>query len=137
MSICLPLNGSLPRIQPQSGAGLVLIAEDDVATRDAVVAMLEELGITDVVTAFNGEQVFEALQKRTFGTLLLDLMMPKVDGYEVLRELRAGTYPRPERVIVMSAHAQPAELDGLLDLGADAFMPKPFTLTDLEKVLGI
>ena len=70
-----------------------------------------------------------------FGTILLDLMMPKVDGYEVLRELRKGNYKRPDRVIVMSAHAQPAELEGLIALGADAFMPKPFTLTDLEEVL--
>lgn len=114
---------------------MVLIAEDDAATLDAVVAMLEELGITDVVTAFNGEQALEALQKRKFGVLLLDLMMPKIDGYEVLRELRKGTYQRPDRVIVMSAHAQPAELDGIIALGADAFMPKPFTMDDLEKVL--
>ncbi|MBT4125542.1 MAG: response regulator [Chloroflexi bacterium] len=113
----------------------MLIAEDDAATRDAVIAMLEELGITEVVTAFNGEQALKALEEQKFGTLLLDLMMPKVDGYEVLRELRKGNYKRPDRVIVMSAHAQPAELDGLMALGADAFMPKPFTLTDLEKIL--
>jgi CheY-like chemotaxis protein len=118
-----------------SGAEYLLIAEDDAATRDAVIAMLEELGITDVVTAFNGEQALKALDERKFGTLLLDLMMPKVDGYEVLRELRKGNHQRPDRVIVMSAHAQPAELDGLMALGADAFMPKPFTLTDLENIL--
>ena len=104
----------------------MLIAEDDVSTRDAVVAMLEELGITGVVTVFSGEQALEALKERKFGTLLLDLMMPKVDGYKVLRELRKGNYNRPDKVIVMSAHAQPGELDDLFDLGADAFMPKPF-----------
>ncbi len=113
----------------------MLIAEDDAATRDAVVAMLEELGITDVVTARNGEQALKALEERKFTVLFLDLMMPKVDGYEVLRELRRGAYNRPDRVIVMSAHAQPTELDGLLALGADEFMPKPFTLTDLERIL--
>ena len=105
------------------------------STRDAVVAMLEELGITDVVTAANGEQALQALEERQFSVLLLDLMMPKIDGYEVLRELRQGNYRRPDRVIVMSAHAQPAELDGLMALGADAFMPKPFTITDLEEIL--
>jgi CheY-like chemotaxis protein len=112
----------------------VLVAEDDAATRDAVVAMLEVLGITDVVTAINGEQALEALQKRKFSVLLLDLMMPIVDGYEVLRELHKGTYQRPDRVIVMSAHAQPSELDGIIALGADAFMPKPFSFDDFEKI---
>jgi len=113
----------------------VLIAEDDAATRDAVVAMLEELGIIDVVTARNGEQALIEMEHRQFGVLLLDLMMPIIDGYEVLRELRKGKYKRPDRIIVMSAHAQPAELDGLLALGADSFMPKPFMMNDLEKVL--
>jgi len=97
--------------------------------------MLEELGITDVVTVYNGELALKAIEEPKFGVLLLDLMMPKVDGYEVLRALRTGKYQRPDRVIVMSAHAQPAELDGLIALGADAFMPKPFTLDDLEKIL--
>ncbi len=119
----------------RSGAGHGLIAEDDASTRDAVDAMLEELGITDDVTAHNGEQALKVLEERQFGTLLLDLMMPKIDGYKILKELRKVNYNRPDRVIVMSAHAQPAELDGLMALGADIFMPKPFTMTDLEGVL--
>lgn len=114
----------------------MLVAEDGISTREAIVAMLEELGITDVVTVINGEQALKALEERRFGTLLLDLMMPKIDGYEVLRELRKGNYQPPDRVIVMSAHALPGELDGLISLGADVFMPKPFTLTDLERALG-
>ena len=62
--------------------------------------------------------------------------MPKVDGYEVLRALRDGTCKRPDRVIVMSAHTQPAELDGIVAPGArDVFMPKPFSLEELESIL--
>ena len=112
---------------------LVLVVEDDTATRDAVVAMLDELGVTEIETANDGQQALELLEQRKFGTLLLDLMMPRVDGYEVLRALRNGTSERPDRVIVMSAHARPEELDGLTALGAVAFMPKPFNLADLEK----
>jgi len=48
----------------------MLIAEDDAATRDAVVAMLEELGITDVVTVFNGEQALEVLRERASVSLI-------------------------------------------------------------------
>ena len=114
---------------------LVLVVEDDAETRDAVIAMLEELGVTDVETANDGEKALEALEHRKFRTLLLDLMLPRVDGYEVLRALRNGTHERPDRVIVMSAHALPTELNGLIALGSYAFMPKPFTLADLEKAL--
>ena len=113
----------------------MLVAEDDAATREAVVAMLEELDIADVETASDGEQTLEALDRRKFGVLLLDLMMPRVDGYEVLRALRNGISQRPDRVVVMSAHARSTELDGIIALGADAFMPKPFTLADLEKTI--
>ena len=113
----------------------MLVVEDDSATRDAVVAMLEELGVTEIETANDGEQALEALERRKFGTLILDLMMPRVDGYEVLRALRNGTHQRPDRVIVMSAHVNPADLDGLIALGADVLMPKPFTLTDLETAI--
>ena len=74
-------------------------------------------------------------EERQFETLLLDLMMPKIDGYQVLKELSKSNYNQPDRLIVMSAHAQPAELDGLMALSADIFMPKPFTMTDLEGVL--
>ncbi|MBN4059446.1 response regulator [Dehalococcoides mccartyi] len=113
----------------------VLVVEDDPETRDAVVAMLEELGVDEIETANDGEQALEALEHRKFSMVLLDLMMPKVDGYEVLRAMRSGTHQRPDRVIVMSAHALPAELDDLIALGADLFMPKPFTLADLEKAI--
>lgn len=114
---------------------LVLVVEDDPSTRDAVVAMLEELDVTEIETANDGEQALKMLEHRKFGTLLLDLMMPKVDGYEVLRALRSGTHIRPDRVIVMSAHILPAELDGLMELGADALMPKPFSMSTLEKLI--
>ena len=113
----------------------VLIVEDDAETREAVIAMLNELGVTEIEIANDGEQALEALEHRQYGALLLDLMMPRVDGYEVLRALRSETHRRPDRVIVMSAHAQSTELNGLIALGADAFMPKPFLLADLEKAL--
>ena len=74
-------------------------------------------------------------EERQFETLLLDLMMPKIDVYQVLKEFSKGNYNRPDRLIIMSAHAQPAELDSLMALGADIFMPKPFTMTDLEGIL--
>lgn len=112
-----------------------LVAEDDRSTLDAVLAMLEELGIEDVDVANNGEQALSSMGKNSYEVLMLDLMMPKVDGYQVLKEIRQGKVDRPNRVIVMSAHARPDELEGLLTLGADKFIPKPFTLNELESAL--
>lgn len=112
-----------------------LVAEDDHSTLDAVLTMLEELGTEDVDVAKNGEQALSSMGENSYEVLLLALMMPKIDGYKVLKEIRQGTVDRPNRVIVMSAHARPDELEGLLTLGADKFIPKPFTLNELESAL--
>ena len=67
--------------------------------------------------------------------MMLDLMMPRMDGFELLREIRAGTAPRPGKIIVMSAHASPSEQEGIYALGADHFLSKPFTLEQLKQAL--
>lgn len=113
----------------------LLIVEDDASTRLAVTAMLEELGQEDVRFATNGAEALELLREQSPDLMLLDLMMPQMDGIEVLRELRRGTAPRPGHIIVMSAHANREDREGVMILGADQFLPKPFTLDELERVL--
>jgi len=114
----------------------VHFAEDGITAIKMLKEFSPQLVLVDLVLpAASSMDVLEVPRERKLDFLLLDLMMPKVDGYEVLKELRTGTYERPGKIIVMNAHAQLAELDGLMALGADAFMPKPFTLTDLEKIL--
>jgi DNA-binding response OmpR family regulator len=67
--------------------------------------------------------------------MMLDLMMPRMDGFEVLRELRRGAAPRPGHIIVMSAHANSSDRAGITELGADQFLSKPFTLEQLKRAL--
>jgi CheY-like chemotaxis protein len=114
----------------------ILIVEDDLHTRLAVTAMLEVLGREDIRCAVNGIEGLEQLRDRLPEVMMLDLMMPKMDGFEVLRELRGGEAPRPGRIIVMSAHANKEDREGVKHLGADQFLAKPFTLDELERALG-
>ena len=67
--------------------------------------------------------------------MMHDLMMPRMDGFELLRELRAGTAPRPGNIIVMRAHASPSEREGIYALGADHSLSKPSTLDQLKQAL--
>lgn len=131
IACAVPTNNS--EAEPQI---TVVVADDDISTRDAVVDMLDLLGYGAVKTASNGQEALDALKQDIPHVLLLDLMMPVLDGFGVLRELRAYKELRPGRIIVMSAHADPASQAGLQALGADVFLPKPFSLTDLETVMG-
>jgi two-component system alkaline phosphatase synthesis response regulator PhoP len=114
----------------------VLIVEDDPNTQLAVSAMLEELGHADVSVVKDGIEALAALNQETPPLMFLDIMMPRMDGIEVLKELRRGSAPRPVHIIVMSAYANKADREAVKQLGADQFLSKPFTLNQLEAVLG-
>jgi CheY-like chemotaxis protein len=113
----------------------ILVVEDDENTRLAVTEMLDVLGREDVRSASNGVEGLESVKDRLPDLMMLDLMMPLMDGFEVLRELRGGSAPRPGHIIVMSAHANKEDRAGVKQLGADQFLAKPFTLDELEKAL--
>ncbi len=113
----------------------VLIVEDDKNTLLAVTSMLEVTGHENVRSANNGVEGLEQLREAEVDLMFLDLMMPKLDGIGVLRELRNGQAPRPRHIVVMSAHANANEREGVKELGADQFLAKPFTLSQLERVL--
>lgn len=97
--------------------------------------MLEVVGHEEVRSASNGVEGLERLREEQPDLMFLDLMMPKLDGFGVLRELRGGAAPRPGHIVVMSAHANANDREGVKQLGADQFMAKPFTLAQLEAVL--
>lgn len=115
--------------------GPLLIVEDDPSTQQAVLAMLEELGHEDASVARDGIEAIESLREAAPDLMMLDLMMPRMDGFELLRELRKGSVPRPGHIIVMSAHANADDQASVKVLGADQFISKPFTLEQLEQAL--
>jgi diguanylate cyclase (GGDEF)-like protein len=109
----------------------VLIAEDDVHTRTLVRDLCEGFGY-QVLLARNGEEALElAAQKPDL--ILLDVMMPGLDGYSVLRRLRENPSTRELPVIVVTALN---DVDGKLkgiELGADDYVTKPFRIGELQK----
>lgn len=100
----------------------ILIADDEAEIREVLRLYLENAGF-QVVEAADGQEALDALATQPIDLCLLDIMMPKVNGYEVLRQLRA-TAPTP--VILISAKGQDAERVIGLDLGADDYLVKPF-----------
>lgn len=101
----------------------VLVAEDDANIRAGLQELLEREGY-DVLAAADGGEALDALTNGHPDFALLDIMMPKVDGYEVCRRIRAV---RPELPVIFIS-AKNEEIDRVvgLELGADDFISKPF-----------
>jgi two-component system OmpR family response regulator len=107
----------------------ILIAEDDAALSEALRFSLTQAGYA-VDHVANGVAADEALKSEGFGLLILDLGLPKLDGFEVLRRLRKHNVMLP--VLILSGREQPEDKVIGLDLGADDYLVKPFSLSELQ-----
>ncbi len=100
----------------------ILVADDERDIRSVLRLYLEDAGY-EVVEAADGLQALEALESQEIDLCLLDIMMPELDGYQVLKRVREGD---DVPIIVVSAKGQDPEKILGLNLGADDYMVKPF-----------
>ena len=107
----------------------ILITEDDASLAEALQFSLTQSGYA-VDTAKDGIAADEALKSDVFGLLILDLGLPRLDGFEVLRRLRQRNPALP--VLILSGREKPEEKVQGLDLGADDYLVKPFSLHELQ-----
>jgi len=118
-----------------SGPAL-LVVDDNEDNRYTLVQRLRRLGYTDVATAVDGRHALQCLRERNFDLVLLDVMMPELNGYEVLEHLRADDRLRHLPVIMISAVDQIESVVRCIELGADDYLPKPFNPTLLRARVG-
>ena len=110
----------------------ILIAEDDFTSRGMLAAVLKKAGHEPVETV-NGLEAWEALQKPDAPRLvILDWMMPEMDGLEVLRRVRALPGDRPPYILMLTSKTDKAEIIAGLDAGANDYLPKPFDVGELR-----
>ena len=111
-------------------APVVLVAEDDEDILRLVEIRLQQEGY-DVLCTRNGEDALRAAAERRPALALLDVQMPKVDGYEVTRRLRADEATQAMVIIILTASVRDTELERAFDAGANDFLRKPFSPADL------
>ena len=107
----------------------VLVVDDSERLTQALAAGLQAVGMT-VETASDGGQALAFLESTGFDVMVLDLMMPRLDGLEVLRRLRDRS-SKP-RILVLSARDQVEDRVEALDLGADDYLVKPFAFDEVR-----
>lgn len=108
----------------------VLIADDDPNILLALSYLMRREG-HDVRTATDGLETLEAVAEAAPDLVLLDLMMPKANGYDVCRTLRASSAYDGVRIIMLTAKGREADQRAGLALGADAYISKPFAIGDV------
>ncbi len=111
---------------------LVLVADDDPDILMLVRLRLEREGF-EVVGAFDGQTALDLALERTPDVAVLDVTMPRLDGYEVTRRLRGHDGTRATAVILLTARVQEADLQEGVAAGADDYITKPFSPQELGK----
>ncbi|MCB1881859.1 MAG: response regulator [Gammaproteobacteria bacterium] len=108
----------------------VLIVDDEQNIAISVEYLMRREGF-DVSVAKDGEEGLSMIRSLRPDLVLLDVMMPKMDGFQVCAEVRADADLNSVRIIMLTAKGREAEVEKGLSLGADAYIPKPFSTSDL------
>lgn len=109
---------------------LIYSVEDDDNIRDLIKYTVEEAGYT-IECFSNGNDMLEALKKQTPNLVLLDIMLPDIEGTEILKIIRTDYSHLPIKVIMLTAKTSEINIVTGLNLGADDYMPKPFSVLEL------
>jgi phosphoserine phosphatase RsbU/P len=120
---------------PESAPAQVLVADDVEMNRDLLARRVRRLG-HEVTMAEDGVRALELLKSRDFDVLLLDIMMPNLNGYEVLEAMALDDRLRRVPVIMISAVDDKESIARCIGLGADDYLPKPFDPVILQARLG-
>lgn len=114
----------------------IMVVDDDPDAVTILKAVLEAKGY-EVISALSGEELFSRLEEKKPDLILLDIMMPKIDGLEVLKRLRASPPTSVIPVILLTAKVQYQDVLGGYKQGADYYLTKPFTSTQLLNAINL
>ena len=117
--------------QPETDQPLVLVADDDGDIRELLRYRLERSGYR-VATAVDGEEAERLAVEQLPALCVFDVMMPKLDGYELTRRLRAREETRAMPIILLTASVQEIDVQHGFEAGADDYLRKPFSPEELR-----
>jgi PAS domain S-box-containing protein len=131
-----------PRVDPQPATGsaasgqgpAVLIAEDNEINRTVVLALLTKMGLQAAV-AHNGREAIEMAAGHDYDAILMDCLMPEVDGFQATRHIREGEHARHVPIIAMTALSMPGDHERCLAAGMDDYLSKPIRRAALDAAM--
>lgn len=114
----------------------ILIVDDDPDVRDTIRAYLDEKGFI-IEEACDGQEALKTLKKERPDLIILDILMPVMDGFELLKLLKTHARYSKIPVIVLSVKSDPVHIDKGVNLEADIYLPKPFTFVNLMNFINL
>ena len=121
-------------VAERSGPATILVVDDTPEILALVETRLRRRGF-DVVTAADGEAALAAARARPPDLVVLDIMMPKRNGWEVARALKRDPATKATKIVVLTAIGQQINQITSPLYGADAYLDKPFDFNDLERII--
>jgi signal transduction histidine kinase/CheY-like chemotaxis protein len=115
----------------------ILVAEDNKVNQKVVRMQLKKLGL-DVDVANNGQEALQAVQEKTYDLVLMDVLMPEMDGLEATKQIRA-TLPHnaQPRIVALTGGTSPEEKAECIEAGMDDVLTKPIRVQKLKDLLGV
>jgi two-component system cell cycle response regulator DivK len=110
----------------------ILVVEDNQDNRELVVKVLKINGY-HVIEAVDGQEAIEKTRAENPDLILMDLFIPKIDGYEVTRRLKRDIDLKSIPIIALTAHAMKGDMEVALAAGCDGYIPKPIDVRELPK----
>ena len=120
----------------KSDSPALLIVDDNEDNRYTLQMLLEADGHERIASASGGAEAMSLIEKQKFSLVLLDMMMPDLNGDEVLRMIKSNPDTRDIPVIMISADTDTEKVSKCIELGADDYLPKPFNPTILRARIG-
>jgi DNA-binding response OmpR family regulator len=115
-----------------SGSNKILIVDDDPYILMSLEFLMKKHGY-NVMVARNGAEALEIVNSQVPDLILLDIMMPDVDGYAICQHIKSTKKLQDAKVVFMSAKTKEADIQKGYDLGASLYITKPFSTRDLMK----
>lgn len=132
---CKECGSSLRKVRRQvesTTSKRILVAEDSAATRTAISAMLKRMGY-DVVVALNGEEAIDLTRRETPDLILMDIMMPVMDGIEALKSIRSEVRLRSIPIVMLTSTTDVRMVTEAIECGANDYIAKPVSVTLLTE----
>jgi two-component system alkaline phosphatase synthesis response regulator PhoP len=123
-------NAAMPAPPPASPSARILIADDNPQGAELLEAYLTDSG-HETQTAADGEETLRKVAQWKPDLILLDIMMPKISGFEVCKRLRADAGTRDIAILMVTALDQPSDVERAVEVGTDDFLTKPINKIEL------
>ena len=113
----------------------ILVVEDNEALRDILARILERMGYVPVLASHGKEGLEKAIAEKP-NLIIMDMIMPVMDGWETARAVRANPNTKNIPILATTALSRPSELKSCLNAGCNGYIVKPFSVRNLRRKIG-